>query len=110
MFGFKKTSKGMFSPIAPSPKATALPCGSCPRIIMKEREPHRKYIFIKDKPMCAVCRIMKNRKMRKEILSQKKEAIADLESAKEYKRKLENERIDQVSAESGKNFLKDLSK
>ena len=110
MFGFKKTSKGMFSPITLKPTATALPCGFCPRIIMKEREPHRKYVFVKEKPMCAVCRIIKKGKMGKVILSHKKEAVEDLEAAKEHKRKLENERVDQVAAESGKNFLKDLSK
>lgn len=109
MFGFKKTSKGMFSPITPKPTATALLCGFCPRIIMKEREPHRRYIFKKGKPMCVVCRITKKGRIGKAILRNKKEAIADLESAKEHKRKLENERIDQVAAESGKNFLKDLS-
>lgn len=112
MSGFKKTRNGMMIPEtgkAFKPTAPMLPCGFCTRIIMKEREPHKKYVLISGQPMCPVCRITKKSPMRRKIARNKKAAVADVKAAEDHRRTLERKRVGQVSAESGEKYLKDLS-
>lgn len=108
----KKTRKSKKKEVVadkPTVNVVTADCGYCPRIIVQNREPKKEFVIINGKPMCPVCRVTKRGKMGEHILKQTDRALIDFEDGKKYKRELENRRIEQVAAESGANYLKDLT-
>lgn len=112
MSEFKKTRKKKEKEIVadkPIVNVITTNCGYCPRIIVQNREPKKQFVIINDKAMCPVCRVTKRGKMGEHILKQTDRALIDFEDGKKYKRELENRRVEQIAAESGANYLKDLT-
>ena len=108
MSKYKQTSSGILVPNKPE-KIEMTHCGTCPRMIVKFREPQQRF-FIKDgKAMCGICRVTKLGRIGKFILSQTPRAIKDDKIAKQTRRDREEARINQIAAESGERVLKDLN-